>query len=120
MFDHYIAVDWAQANMAIARMAAVADKISIVDVPSSVKELKIYLQQLKGRKILTIEESTPSQWLYTELKSHVDELIICDPYRNHLLSEGAKNDKIDAAKLIKVKRNAMKPSFQGWPKSIIP
>ena len=38
MFDHYIAVDWAQSNMAIARMTAVADKISVIDVPASVKE----------------------------------------------------------------------------------
>ena len=52
--------------------------------------------------ILTIEESTTAQWLYSELRDKVDELIICDPYRNHLLSEGAKTDKIDSQKLVKL------------------
>ncbi len=112
MFDHYIAVDWAQSNMAVARMTAALEKVSVIEAPANVKDLKLYLSQLKGKKILTIEESTPSQWLYTELRDHVDELIVCDPYRNHLLSEGAKNDKIDATKLVKLLRsNLLKPVF---------
>ena len=79
MFDHYIAVDWAQSNMAIARMTGSSNKINVIDVPSSVKELKLYLSQLRGKKILAVEESTASQWLYTELREKVDEMIVCDP-----------------------------------------
>jgi len=111
-YDHYIAVDWAQTNMAIARMTKSSEKIDVRDVPASVKELKVYLKSLKGQKALTIEESSTSQWLYIELKDCVDELIICDPYRNFLLSEGTKNDKIDATKLVKLLRgNLLKPVF---------
>ena len=73
-FDHYIAVDWAQTNMAIARMTAKADKVDTRDVSSDISELKVYLRNLKGRKILTFEESTTAQWLYTELKDEVDDL----------------------------------------------
>ncbi len=62
-FDHYIAVDWAQRNMAIARMTARSGKIDVIDVPTCLKELQIYLSQLKGKKCLTFEESTCSQWL---------------------------------------------------------
>ena len=98
MFDHYIAVDWAQTNMAIARMTNGTEKIVTIDVPSNVKELQLYLTRLKGKKILTFEETTPSHWLYTELKEFADEILVCDPYRNHLLSEGPKNDRIDAEK----------------------
>jgi transposase len=47
-----------------------------------------------------IEETATSQWLYTELKDYVDRLLICDPYRNKLLNDGPKTDKIDAAKLV--------------------
>lgn len=79
MFDHYIAVDWAQRNMAIARMTGVANKINVIDVPSDIKALKLYLGRLKGKKILTVEESTPSQWLYTELRGCVDEMICAIP-----------------------------------------
>jgi hypothetical protein len=54
---------------------------------------------MQGRKIVAIEETTTAQWLYLELVDHVDKIIVCDPYRNRLLAEGPKTDKIDAGKL---------------------
>jgi transposase len=111
-FDHYIGLDWAQSNMAIARMTAKSDRAEVKDIPSDIAEMKVYLRNLKGRKILTIEESTTAQWLYTELRAEVDEILICDPRRNHLLSEGPKTDKIDAEKLVRLLRAGMlKPVF---------
>ena len=111
-FDHFIAVDWAQSNMAIARMTAKSDRVEVRDVPSDIRELKVYLKNLKGSKIITVEESTTAQWLYTELKGEVDEILICDPRRNRLLSEGPKTDKIDADKLVRLLRAGMlKPVF---------
>lgn len=107
MYDNYIAVDWAMKNMAIARMTAKSNKITTVDVDSSVKELQIYLKSLKGSIILTVEESTPAQWLYTELRDFVDKIVVCDPWRNKLLSEGAKSDKIDAEKLVHLLRSGL-------------
>jgi transposase len=111
-YDHYIAVDWSIKNMAIARMTAKSNKISVMDVPSDLEDLKEYLKSLKGTKILTIEETTPTQWLYVELKPFVDYLLICDPYRNKLLGEGAKTDKIDASKLVQLlKANLLKEVY---------
>ena len=100
MYEHYIALDWSKSNMAIARMTKKGKKVKVEDIPSNISYLKDYSKNLKGKKILTFEESTSSQWLYLELKSCVSKLLVCDPYRNHLLSEGAKNDKIDATKLV--------------------
>ena len=100
MYEHYIALDWSKSNMAIARMTKKGKKVHVEDIPSNISYLKDYLKHLKGEKILTLEESTSSQWLYSELKSFVNRLLVCDPYRNRLLSEGAKNDKIDATKLV--------------------
>ena len=112
MFDHYIAVDWAQKNMAIARMTKSAKTVSVIDVAASIDELKVYLERLNGKKILTFEETNTSQWLYTELKGFVDEIVVCDPYRNKLLSDGEKSDKIDATKLVKLLRgDLLKPVF---------
>ena len=112
MYDHYIGVDWADANMAIARMTKHSDEIKVIDVPTDLDEMKLYLEQYKGKKVLTIEETTTSQWLYTELKGYVDEIIICDPLRNRLLSEGPKTDKIDARKLVRLlKADLLKPVF---------
>lgn len=109
---HYIALDWAQRNMAISRMTEGSNEIRTIDVKADVKEFRQYLKQLKGEKVLTFEETTTSQWLYTEFKDYVDEVIVCDPYRNKLLSEGAKTDKNDAEKLVQLlKANLLKPVF---------
>lgn len=111
-YDHFIAVDWAQTNMAVARLTAQASKPSVRDVPACLDDLKAYLLTLRGRKVLTFEETTTAQWLYVELRELVDEIIICDPYRNKLLTEGAKTDKIDAAKLAELLRaNLLKPVY---------
>ncbi|MBI3265875.1 MAG: transposase [Chlamydiae bacterium] len=119
MYDHYIAVDWAQSNMAIARMTKESDKIKTVDVRSDLKELKLYLTQARGKKILTFEETTTSQWLYTELRGYVDEILVCDPYRNYLLSEGAKTDRQDAVKLVQLLRaGLLKPVYHSEDKFI--
>lgn len=99
-YDHYIAIDWAAKNMAIARMTKKSNKINVIDVPADIKELQFYLKNLKGSKILAIEETATTQWLYTELTGHADKIFICDPYRNRLLSDGPKTDKIDASKLV--------------------
>jgi transposase len=119
IYDHYIAIDWSAINMAIARMTKKSNKITAVDVPSDIKELQFYLKNLKGTKILSIEETTTSQWLYTELKECVDDILICDPYRNSLLSEGPKTDKIDATKLVQLlKAGLMKEVFHSTDKFI--
>ena len=68
---------------------------------------------------MTIEETTTSQWLYTELKEYVDKILICDPCRNSLLSEGPKTDKIDASKLVQLlKAGLMKEVFHSTDKFI--
>ena len=106
-YDHYIAIDWSIENMAIARMTKRTAEAKIIDVDADIKELKIYLRSIAGRKILTIEETTSSQWLYVELKDCVERIVVCDPYRNRLLSDGPKTDKIDARKLCELLKSGM-------------
>lgn len=117
IYDHYIAIDWSIMNMAIARMTKRSNKITAIDVPSDIINLKAYLKSLRGTKVLTIEETTTSQWLYTELKSYVERIIICDPSRNKLLTEGAKTDKIDATKLVQLlKADLLKEVYHSFDK----
>jgi transposase len=112
IYDHYIAIDWSMINMAIARMTKKSNKITLIDVPSDIVELKVYLKNLSGTKIVTIEETTTTQWLYAELVEYVDKIVICDPLRNRLLSEGPKTDKIDASKLVQLlKANLVKEVY---------
>jgi len=90
--------------MAIAHMTKRSKGPQVFERPSDLRELKEYLSSLKGRKILALEETTTAQWLYLELVDHVDRIIVCDPFRNRLLSDGPKTDKIDAVKLCQLLR----------------
>jgi transposase len=75
--------------------------------PSDLRILKEYLGTLQGGRVLVFEETTTAQWLYLELRDHVERIVICDPCRNHLLSEGPKTDKIDARKLCLLLRSGL-------------
>lgn len=103
-YENYIAVDWSKSNMAIARLTQNSIGPKVFERPSDIKELKAYLQTLKGKTIVTVEETTTAHWLYLEVHDVVDRVLICDPYRNKLLSDGPKTDKIDASKLCELLR----------------
>jgi transposase len=111
-YDHYVALDWAQSNMAWAHSTQHSDKTETFDVRSDVKGFKRYLENLKGKTVLTFEETTPAHWLYTELVDSVDQILVCEPYTNHLLKSGPKTDRTDAVKLLKLlKADMLKPVF---------
>lgn len=103
-YDQIIAIDYAQDNVAIARLTQKAKKAKVLEGEMGIKEIRLYLKKLPGRKSLTIEETTTAQWLYCELRDSVDRIYVCDPFHNRLLSSGAKNDKIDAVKLAELTR----------------
>jgi len=97
--DHFVAVDWSLRVMAIAHMTRRSKQPTVFERPSDIRQLKEYLDAMRGGKVVAIEETTTAQWLYLELVDHVDRIVICDPFRNRLLSDGPKTDKIDAGKL---------------------
>jgi transposase len=106
-YKHYLSIDWSQQDVSIARMRAGSNQPETKVFPADIKKIKEYLKGFQGKKILTIEETTGSHWLYVELLESVDKILICDPYRNSLLKEGAKNDKIDARKLCLLLRSGL-------------
>jgi transposase len=56
--------------------------------------------QVKRPRKLVIEEGPLADWLYRHLSPCVDEMIVCDPYRNALVAkDGDKSDAIDWRKL---------------------
>ena len=66
--------------------------------PTSEANLLNFLNQVCGKKSLTLEECHLSQWLYVTLKDQVDDLLVCDPV---YISKkpGAKTDTKDALHL---------------------
>ena len=103
-FDHCVALDWSLQTMAIGHMSGGADVPRVFERPSDLRELKEYLSSLKGRVVLTLEESNGAHWLYLELLDHVEKIVVCDPFHNKLLCHGPKTDKIDAGKLCELLR----------------
>ena len=111
-YDHYIGLDWAKKNMAIARLTKEGKKAEVLDLGTNLKVLKTYLENLRGSIAMTIEETSTSQWLYTELFEHVEKLVICNPSKNKLMQKGPKTDKIDANNLaMLLKNNLLEPVF---------
>lgn len=106
-YDNYVAVDWSINNMAIAVLKRASGKLRVADVPSDIVELKRYLKELPGKTVVTFEESTGAHWLYLELKEVVERVIVCDPFKNKLLSDGPKTDKIDATKLVELLKGGL-------------
>ena len=104
MYDQYITIDWSQKNAVIASYSPKSGETKTFEIDAELKVLRAFLRSLKGSKVLTFEEGSSAQWLYVELRDLVDDLIVCDPYRNHLLKDGAKNDKNDALKLLQLLR----------------
>ncbi len=66
-YDHYVALHWSLSTMAIALMLRRDNIPRVFERPSGLKELKTYLGSLKGRIIITFEESGSAHWLYLEL-----------------------------------------------------
>ncbi len=106
-FDHFVSLDWSQRTMAIGHMTQRSHEPLVFERPSDVRGLRKYLRSLRGRVVFVVEETTTAQWLYLELKDSVERMIICNTYRNRLLGEGPKTDKIDAAKLCMLLRSGL-------------
>lgn len=65
------------------------------------------VESLSAPLRVTFEETTQAKWLYEVLRTHVTEVIVCDPRRNKLMGEGSKTDKVDARKLADLLRTGM-------------
>ncbi|MEZ4692054.1 MAG: hypothetical protein R3A12_18615 [Ignavibacteria bacterium] len=75
---------------------------------------ELFKEVLPVRKWPTIEETASTHWLYVELKDTVDRILVCDPFRNRLLWDGHKNDKIDSKNLCILLRNGSVKKYFMW------
>lgn len=73
--------------------------------PTTFPALAEAIKTIPRPRRLVVEEGAISDWLWRNLAPLVDEFIICDPRRNHLIAkEGEKDDPIDAEKLAQLLR----------------
>ena len=74
-------------------------------VPTRIPALVEAIEKVPKPRKLVIEEGPLADWLWRSLSPHVDEMIVCDPYRNALIAkDGDKTDPIDWRKLAQLCR----------------
>ncbi len=105
--DKYMGLDVHQAMTVAVVMDAEGKVVLETMVATEAAAVLRLVKSLSGPLRVTFEESTQAEWLYGLLRSHVTEVVVCDPRRNKLLSEGSKADKVDARKLADLLRSGM-------------
>ena len=105
--DKYMGLDVHQAMTVAVVMDAEGKVVLETMVATEAAAVLRLVKSLSGPMRVTFEESTQAEWLYELLRSHVSEVVVCDPRRNKLLSEGSKADKVDARKLADLLRSGM-------------
>jgi transposase len=74
-------------------------------VPTTIPALREAVGSVSGTKAMVIEEGPMADWLWRNLRENVDQMVVCDPRRNRLISEdGDKDDVIDCGKLAELLR----------------
>ena len=108
IYIQYIALDWSQNVVLMARMHKASTKVQTYTLHADPKEVREIINKFPESKILTIEETKISHWLYVELKDCADEILICNLCSNHLMKDRPQNDTI--ALPVQV---VILPEFQG-------
>jgi len=74
-------------------------------VTTAIPQLAEAVRSVPRPRTLVFEEGPLADWLYRNLRPFVDELIVCDPRRNHLIAnDGDKDDPVDVIKLLDLTR----------------
>ena len=105
--DKYIGLDVHQAMTVVAVMNADGKIVLETMVPTEAAPIRGLIESLSGPLHVTLEEGTQAQWLHEVIRDLVKEVVVCDPKRNKLLTEGSKGDKPDARKLAELLRVGM-------------
>jgi transposase len=74
-------------------------------LPTAIPEMAEAIESVRRPRTVVFEEGPLADWLFRSLSPAADEIIVCDPRRNHLIArDGDKDDPIDAEKLVQLAR----------------
>ena len=100
MTEYFIALDVHCAFSEWAVVTGTGKLVSRNRTATSIPALREALAQVRRPRYLTFEEGPLADWLARELSRSVDQLVVCEPRRNHWIArDGDKDDPIDARKL---------------------
>src|SRR6201981_947547 len=112
--EKYIGMDVHAAHISVAVKNAQGKLLMECVLETKAATILEFIQGLRGTLALTFEEGIMAAWLHDLLKPHVSRLVVCDPRKNALLSDGNKNDRVGARKLAELLRtNQIKPVHRG-------
>jgi hypothetical protein len=110
----YVGMDVHQATTVVAVLDGDGKMVMETVIATEAAAIIRFLESVSGELHLAFEETTQAAWLYEVVRAHVAEVVVCDPRRNKLLSEGSKADKVDARRLAELLRVGMlRPVYHG-------
>ena len=113
-WDKYIGMDVHQATTVVVVLDAEGKLVWETIVATETGAMIRLIQSLSGPLHVTFEETTQAAWLHEVIRHFVTEVVVCDPRRNKLLTEGSKADKPDARKLAELLRaGLLRPVYHG-------
>jgi transposase len=103
--NHFIALD---THCGFSELAAVTQQGKLVRrdrCATNIPDLREAIEQVRRPRFLTFEEGPLADWLARNLAPCVDQLLVCEPRRNRLISrDGDKDDPLDALRLAQLFR----------------
>jgi transposase len=112
--DKYMGLDVHQAMTVAVVLDAEGRIVLETMVPTEAAAIIRLIHSLSAPLHVTLEETTQAAWLWKMIRPFVSEVVVCDPRRNKLLTEGSKGDKVDARKLADLLRTGMlRPVYHG-------
>ncbi len=110
----YIGMDVHKESISIAVMNSVGKVVMECVIETKASTIVQFIDGLRGDLRVKFEEGTWAAWLYDLLKPHVSEVVVCNPRKVALLSDGSKSDQIDAHKLAEqLYMNKIRPVYHG-------
>lgn len=82
--EKYIGLDVHQATISVAVLDSTGKLVMKSILETRAATILQFFAGLRGRLLVTFEESTCAAWLYDLLKPHVADLIVCNARKNAL------------------------------------
>ncbi|MGD1158063.1 MAG: transposase [Terriglobia bacterium] len=112
--DKYIGLDVHLATVVASVLDASGREVARGVMATKAAQIRGFLEGLRGRLQVALEEGMYSAWLYDLLQPWVAELVVCDPRHKARLKAGNKNDPGDAHKLAELLRaGLLRPVYHG-------
>jgi transposase len=107
-------MDVHQATISVAVLDSAGKLVMEAILETKAETILQFIHGLRGSLHVTFEEGTCAAWLHDLLKTHVAQVLVCDPRKNALIKAGNKSDRIDARKLADLLYlNKLNPVFHG-------